>query len=1241
MARKKNKNCLNKIKFLQLNANTNKTGNIKISYLLHNESFNFALIQEPHVRNNTIQLLGRNVIFDVNSKRPRTAIAFSNSFKNHLFKINNLCNQDCTAAKITKIKDKFGHELKILIASIYIPCSNDDSIELSNLEKITSYAQSNNLKLLIGIDANSHNTIWHNDYTDKKGEILAEFILSNNLFIHNTKSKTLLRSNCETAIDLTLTNFDFSQYISNWKTNPDLILCSDHVPIEFDLKLSKPPKKKFRNIKKIDWKTFLDDFKNSIELVDLSIIENSSQLENIANRIEEIYDNCFKKSCPLVKQKFIPSKAFYDSECDTARQKVREAFDEWYENRLDPIKSTTLNKDYKKVLKEYQKLIRKKSDACFKKFASEVEKTEKSARLTNCKKNYNLKCLTSLTYKDRISNDPEESIKMLADAHFENAQFNDLTFPDKNFRNDFSPIELEFISYLTTTDKIEEAINSFSPYKKCGIDGIYPIMLQKTAHLISPILQKIFRICLLNSYIPKNWMRIKVIFIPKPNKDESDPKSYRGISLMSFILKLLEKLIANYLEPIVSSLEYNQYAYKIDRSTVQALHDVTSFIEKKWKKKQSIWGGFFDISKAFDGVRFDVVKEALLKNNVNDTTINIIMFLLEHRIITIEHFNNNLNLKSTCGTPQGGVLSCLIWNITANSLIEKLKKSLPNSSIHFYSDDLVILIANQNEELLSVTFRKALRLLQDWCTEKGLSVNPDKCKYLRFTKKRDIFIPDSNIELYGKQISFSNQTTYLGVVIDDKLSFFNHFEFLTEKANNYLWSLKRYVGKLYGFNLKISLWCYYSILLPKLFYASCIWFHRLKLKTYSKKLNKIHSKALKVISSSMSTTPTIAIEKLLNILPIYENLKIYTTLEILRLCKLNQWNSKIKSGHHESYDTLKVDELIDKYDLIKSTKIAHNSSFIIPSRSDWNSGINLNADINCFVDASVMVNRTGIGISCKFELTPELNYDFSGMAHTEMSSYKAETIALNTALTKLINDKTRCNIMDKSIAIFTDNMGVVQSLKNKHTKSHTILMTHRKLEQLRKFNNTLSIVWVPSHQTNTNSFFRGNNDADELTRDMNAKLNYNISSAKLSRKELKQQMIHDAHVTSDTFPNSGYETMRKFKCLKYYGNQLHNLSRNNFAALLYLFTGQNCLRYHMNKVKNNTIDPTCRYCLEEDETSIHLICECEAFKHERKLIFGSEFTDLTSFNADDILIKCRKFIKRTNLIEPLIKFNEI
>jgi len=63
-----------------------------------------------------------------------------------------------------------------------------------------------------------------------------------------------------------------------------------------------------------------------------------------------------------------------------------------------------------------------------------------------------------------------------------------------------------------------------------------------------------------------------VVFIPKPGKrDYTEPKSFRPISLTSFLMKTLERMIDRYLTQevlIKTPLHSNQHAYrkgKIDR----------------------------------------------------------------------------------------------------------------------------------------------------------------------------------------------------------------------------------------------------------------------------------------------------------------------------------------------------------------------------------------------------------------------------------------------------------------------------------------------------------------------------------------------------------------------------------------------------------------------------------------------------------------------------------------------------
>jgi len=100
-----------------------------------------------------------------------------------------------------------------------------------------------------------------------------------------------------------------------------------------------------------------------------------------------------------------------------------------------------------------------------------------------------------------------------------------------------------------------------SPFKSPGEDGIFPALLQKgSTYLLNPI-KCIYRASLALGYIPMAWRIARVAFIPKPGKiDYTTAKSFRPISLTSFLLKGLEKLVDRYLQygPMVNSSNPSQ-----------------------------------------------------------------------------------------------------------------------------------------------------------------------------------------------------------------------------------------------------------------------------------------------------------------------------------------------------------------------------------------------------------------------------------------------------------------------------------------------------------------------------------------------------------------------------------------------------------------------------------------------------------------------------------------------------------
>lgn len=140
------------------------------------------------------------------------------------------------------------------------------------------------------------------------------------------------------------------------------------------------------------------------------------------------------------------------------------------------------------------------------------------------------------------------------------------------------------------------------------MDGIFPALLKWGGNHLTLKLTIVLRACLAHRYVPNQWREVKVIFIPKPGKsDYSDPKSFRPISLTSFMLNTLEWLCDRYLREWVLihvPLHPNQHAYSPGKSTESALHAVVNKIEAAIKNRSMCLGTFIDIEGALDRTRF-------------------------------------------------------------------------------------------------------------------------------------------------------------------------------------------------------------------------------------------------------------------------------------------------------------------------------------------------------------------------------------------------------------------------------------------------------------------------------------------------------------------------------------------------------------------------------------------------------------------------------------------------------------
>lgn len=456
-----------------------------------------------------------------------------------------------------------------------------------------------------------------------------------------------------------------------------------------------------------------------------------------------------------------------------------------------------------------------------------------------------------------------------------------------------------------------------------------------------------------------------------------------------------------------------------------------------------------------------------------------------------------------------------------------------------------------------------------------------------------------------------------------------------------------------GFRTKLIKHIYTAIIIPKIFYGSCIWYYRL----YNK-IDSLGSSAIKIIAGLFSNTSNLATTTVIGVPLIRDMLKNHTIMEILRLHLNNKWNIDLADGHHKANKTLKIKDYIDSYDGANHAVTTEISSSIF-SKIDWlNKNVFLNhADIECYTDASVdrKNNRSGIGIIC----TGMCHFKYTEQYFLITSSYLAEARALDVALDNLI----RLTIANRSISFRIDNLSVIQSVMNNLLQSKTFNSIKTKINILKSRNNRINFTWVPSHLSKEHLIhfkaLRFNYIADRLAADPTAPTN---DWTPLNLKtNLKKFLLIEAFKNLKTKWDDSTLIAKNFKLDQLVTNKINmlngvsnyysdflNFNREEFFLLTSFYTTAGFNRDHCLKILKadsaTCAKYKCRGCNQKTETTTHLLTECSGIKcsgfYAARLRIYRKF----NFNLDEIEFnpsKLLRFLRQTKLAEMLNKWDEL
>ena len=132
-------------------------------------------------------------------------------------------------------------------------------------------------------------------------------------------------------------------------------------------------------------------------------------------------------------------------------------------------------------------------------------------------------------------------------------------------------------------------------------------------------IKKLFQAIYATGYIPRDWRKLGVVFIPKPQKiDYGDVGSFRPISLTQFVFKTMEYIIEWSLREHaddygkVSSM---QHAYSGSKGTDAALSTLVNMIESSILRDEFCLVVSLDIKGAFDNLSTLAIENALRAAN--------------------------------------------------------------------------------------------------------------------------------------------------------------------------------------------------------------------------------------------------------------------------------------------------------------------------------------------------------------------------------------------------------------------------------------------------------------------------------------------------------------------------------------------------------------------------------------------------------------------------------------------------
>ena len=706
----------------------------------------------------------------------------------------------------------------IIISNIYNPPNLQLNIDIYNL----IFACSN--CLIVG-DFNSFSTLWGSSRTDNNGSTLETLVDQHDLVVLNTGEGTHIKRDGDLShLDLSIVSKRFATRAA-WSVLQDP-LGSDHLPVVTTLDARPTLEETSRTrwaISRANWTLFSEECR-AIPTEPQEGISTLEAYDSFSGAILGAANIAIPKRKSKATLRPVP---FWNEACSDAIRARNAA-----RNRANKTKLLDDCITYRKLKAKAQYTLRSARRTCWEDFCTTLTSTTKlgavwrmAKKMTGTSTNPSM---PNLVKDGRTYESNAEKADLLAKTYA--AVSSDANYTPA-FAEHRQAMEEQWSAEETVEDTPSNPLNEpFSQQElrvsiergknntSAGPDSITYEMVKHLPDTANNHLLALFnRIWSEGALIPA-WKESLVIPLPKVEADKSKPESYRPIALTSVMCKLFERLIVNRLEWFLegsSSINPLQSGFRKQRCTIDHVVRLQDDIHKSLHNKENTLAVFLDFSKAFDMVWSEGLLNKLSLHGVNGRMLRWISDFLTGRSIRVAVggiISNCFEMQN--GTPQGSILSPILFNIMINDLPTPVDL-MTRSSI--FADDSAAWRSGRNVSFLNRKLQKQLDAVADWSDRWGFKLSETKTIAVLFGSHHKL--SDVNLTIKGVPVPVQTEAKFLGVTFDHRLSWKPHIDNLVTRCKRVTNLMKSLTGSHWGASKTGLLSVYRSLTRSKLDYG--------------------------------------------------------------------------------------------------------------------------------------------------------------------------------------------------------------------------------------------------------------------------------------------------------------------------------------------------------------------------------------------------------------------------------------